>query len=388
MTLDKIVAIHSFPVWLPQTQTWMFNQVKYLPDIVEVHVVCERTEHLEQFAVPNLHCLQKVSRFRYYWEKSLRKLHLRHARGFLTSIARKTGGHIIHSHFGHIGWTNLVIARQVKIRHVVTFYGADVTLLPTQDKRWLSRYRELFDKADLFLCEGPHMATRLIQLDCPKEKVMVHHLGIEIDTIPYKPRRWKNGEPLRVLIAASFREKKGIPYALEALSRLQHIVPVEITIIGDAGSERSSKKEKRRILEMIANNGLQLKTRLLGYQPYSAFFDEAYQHHVFISPSVTASDGDTEGGAPISLIEMMATGMPVVSTLHCDIPEVVRYGIDNWLVEERDVAGLVKKMQWLIENKDDWENFLLAGRRHVAREFNALQQGERLAKIYHDVFDH
>jgi colanic acid/amylovoran biosynthesis glycosyltransferase len=298
------------------------------------------------------------------------------------------GAHIIHSHFGHIGWANLVIAQREKIRHVVTFYGADVSLLPTQDKRWLSRYRELFDKADFFLCEGPHMAKELIKLGCPKEKVKVHHLGIEIENIPYKPRRWQDGEPLRVLLAASFREKKGIPYALQALSLVQHIVPVEITIIGDAGSDRSSKKEKRRILEIIANNGLQLNTRLLGYQPYSTFFDEAYKHHVFISPSVTASDGDTEGGAPVSLIEMIATGLPVVSTSHCDIPEVVRYGIDNWLAEERDVPGLVSKMQWLIENTDKWENFLLEGRRHIAREFNALQQGKRLSKIYYDVFNH
>jgi len=387
MTPDKIVAIHSFPVWLPQTQTWMYNQVKYLPEAVEVHVVCERTEHLDQFAVPNIHSLQDVSRLRYFWERGLRKLELGHSLNFLTSIARKTDAHIIHSHFGDIGWMNLDAVRRAGVRHVVTFYGYDVNMLPTQNKKWLSRYGELFDQADAFLCEGPHMAQQLVKLGCPQEKVRVHHLGIEIEKIPYKPRQWHNGEPLRVLIASSFREKKGIPYALEALAQVQHELRLEISIIGDSNSEQRSQKEKQLMLGIIDRSGLGPKTRLLGFQPYSVLFDEAYKHHVFISPSVTASDGDTEGGAPVSIIDMMATGMPVVSTLHCDIPEVVQYGVENWLVKERDVTGLVNKIKWLIENSDEWNKMLSTGRKHVETEFSALQQGMKLENTYRNVLD-
>ncbi len=51
------------------------------------------------------------------------------------------------------------------------------------------------------------------------------------------------------------------------------------------------------------------------------------RHHLFLSPSVTAPDGDSEGGAPVSIIEAAATGMPVVSTTHCDIPQAVDDGV-------------------------------------------------------------
>ena len=112
--------------------------------------------------------------------------------------------------------------------------------------------------------------------------------------------------PLRVLIAGSFREKKGIPYALEALGRLQQEIPLEITIIGDA-SERG-EAEKLQILDTIKTHNLWPKTRMLGYQPHAILLEEAYRHHIFLSPSVTASDGDTEGGLPVSIIEMAATG--------------------------------------------------------------------------------
>jgi len=384
MNLDKIRAVHSFPIWLPQTQTWMYNQAKYLPGNVDVHVACEETRHLDQFAVPNIHNLKDISPLQYFWEMGLRKLRIRRKQNFLSSVISKTNADILHSHFGHIGWSNSRVAAYLSIRHIVTFYGTDVRMLPTRDQRWLYRYAELFDKADLFLCEGRHMAKELMGLGCRQEKIRIHHLGIDVETLPYRPRYLSDGEPLRVLIAANFREKKGIPYALEALAQLQRNMPVEITILGDAGPKLDSKREKRRILRTIERGRLKSRTRLLGYQPYSAFFDEAYKHHVFISPSVTASDGDTEGGAPVTLIEMIATGMPVISTIHCDIPEVVQYGMDDWLVNERDVTGLISKLEWLIDNKGNWNKFLTAGRGHVVEEFNAVRQGKRLAKIYED----
>ena len=79
-------------------------------------------------------------------------------------------------------------------------------------------------------------------------------------------------------------------------------------------------------MAVIEKHKLQSKIRMLGFQPYSVLLEEAYTHHIFLSPSVTASDGDTEGGAPVTLIEMLATGMPIVSTTHCDIPEIICKG--------------------------------------------------------------
>ena len=382
MEQAKIRVIHSFPVWLPQTQTWMYNQVKYLPGEVEVHVVCERTTNLDQFAIPNIHSLVEISRLQYLWERLLRKVKMPRLLRFLQTTIRNLNAQIVHSHFGDTGWTNMDSVQRSGARHVVTFYGYDVGMLPARHHKWLTRYRELFDQANLFLCEGPVMANRLIGLGCRPEKIRVHHLGVEVEKIEYRPRTWQKGEPLRILMAAGFREKKGFTYALKALSEFQHDVPIEITIIGDASSEPRSQQEKIRILNNIEDGNLKSITTMLGFRSHAVFFEEAYKHHVFLSPSVTASDGDTEGGAPVSIIEMMATGMPVISTAHCDIPEVVSYGIPNWLVEERDVSGLVDRLNWLIENWDRWDMFLKTGREHIEREFNAIRQGEQLANYY------
>lgn len=284
------------------------------------------------------------------------------------------------------------VAKKAGLKHIVTFYGLDVNYLPKLNHRWYERYNAMFKQVDRILCEGPYMAQCVIDLGCPEQKVRVHHLGINVDEIlfrprMFRPRMFRPGGPLRVLIASSFREKKGIPYGIEALGRLQHDIPVEITLIGDASSEPRSQAEKQKILATIEKYKLRDKIRMLGYQPHTVLFEEAYNHHVFLSPSVTASDGDTEGGAPVTIIEMLATGMPVVSTKHCDIPGIIKHGITGLLAEERDVDGLVRHLKWLIDHPEQWHDMAESGRRHVEAEFNARVQGERLAAIYKELYE-
>jgi colanic acid/amylovoran biosynthesis glycosyltransferase len=124
---------------------------------------------------------------------------------------------------------------------------------------------------------------------------------------------------------------------------------------------------------------------MLGYQPHASMIGEAYRHHLFLAPSVTSRDGGTEGGAPVSLIEMAATGMFVVSCRHCDIPEVILDGRTGFLAAERDVDGLVDCLLRAVRQPHSWGEFLNRGRVHIESQFSAIVQGERLADIYESV---
>jgi len=375
-------VIQSANVWLPQTETWMYNQTRYLPEDVESHIVCGKTENLDQFYLPNIHAIPSKSLlYRYACSglkgaKSLARLF------WLWRMCRKVKPDIVHSHFGNVGWLDSLVVRLTKSRHIVTFYGVDLSMFPKQDPQWIGRYNSLFKSANLFLCEGPHMVQCLINMGCPQNKVKVQHLGVEVEEISFKPREWRQSEPLRVLIAASFREKKGIPYALEALGRLQKDVPLEITIIGGATPDERSRKEKELILKVIEKYQMGHIVRMLGYQPYKMLFEETYKHHIFLSPSVTAKDGDAEGGAPVTIIEMAASGMPVVSTTHCDILGLFPEDERKFLAEERDVEGLLSLLRRLIEIKGEWKSTLMACREHIEKEFNCRTQGINLGNIY------
>jgi len=376
-------VVHSTPVWLPGTQTWIHTQVSHLPaDRVECHVVCERTENLEQFPVRNLHDFSAAGALERTWDRGLRRLGLRRHLGYLARTARRVGAELLHSHFGDVAWANLGAARAAGCRHVATFYGYDMSRL-AQSPAWRLRFRRLFDAVDRVLCEGPHMAARVVDLGCPESKMRVHHLGIELERLPFRPRSWARGAALKVLIAATFTEKKGIPYALAALGRMRRQVDLEVTVIGDARAESpESQREKRKILAAIAEHELGSNVRRLGFQPHARVIEEAYRHHLFLSPSVTAEDGDTEGGAPVSILEMAASGMLVVSTRHCDIPNVVEDGRTGLLAQERDVDGLADRMLLAVSEPQRWPEMLASARARIEAEFDARKQGERLAEHY------
>lgn len=381
----NLVVAHYVPVWLPQTQTWIHTQVSSLPAEVENHVICLRTKHLDQFPQPNLHTVSDGSIYTKVWNHLLMRSRLQRFPVNLLDVSRRFDVKVLHSHFGHSGWYNLHAAQKGGLRHTVTFYGFDLSHLPHQYPHWRNRYRELFDTVDLVFCEGRHMVQKAIDLGCPPEKARVHHLGIHPSRIQFQPRTWHPGDPLRVLLAASFKEKKGLPYALEALAILKEEIALEITIIGDATDDPQSQNEKQRILETIKRNNLASCTRLLGFQSHARMYAEAYQHHVFLSPSVTASNGDTEGGAPVSLIEMAASGMLIVSSRHCDIPEIVKDGTTGLLADERDVSGLVGCLNTLTQDPEQWLPMQKAARSHIEAEYNASIQGERLASYYRSI---
>src|SRR5262249_41516526 len=161
-------------------------------------------------------------------------------------------------------------------------------------------------------------------------------------------------------------EKKGIPYAIEALGILRSDVDVHVTIVGDAGTEPGGIEEKVKILSAINRSGLGECTKLIGYVDRARLHELAYEHHIFLHPSVTASNGDTEGGAPVCIAEMLATGMPVVSSQHCDIPEVMGAGNRGFLARERDSMDIAACMRRILSVADSWDRLCRANRDWIA----------------------
>jgi colanic acid/amylovoran biosynthesis glycosyltransferase len=126
--------------------------------------------------------------------------------------------------------------------------------------------------------------------------------------------------------------------------------------------------------------------RLLGYQPRDTVFAEARRHDLFLAPSLTAGDGDTEG-TPVTIMEMMAAGIPVASTRHSDIPELVHHGRTGLLAPEHDPAALAATIEEHLDHVDLWRSMLDAARAHIEDGFDSVNQGIALARLYGEVVD-
>lgn len=381
-TIKKPKVAHSVECWLPVTQTWLYTQIVSLPQEIESHIICDRKENFEQFPVCNLCCMEDVSGdFRFLIERLQWKVFRRRHSNFWHRTARHLRPAVWHSNFAHQAWRDRQVIEDCGAKHVVSVYGADISQDPNKPP-WDKRIPEVLRQVDLVLCEGPFMAKQVIALGCPSERVKVHHLGVPLERIPFQPRRWQRGTPLRVLIVGTFREKKGITYALEALAKVASKFELEVTVIGDAAAKHGDDQEKARIMKVLDRNNMMSKTRLLGFQSYASVLEEAKRHHIFLSPSVQAADGDNEGGSPVVITEMAASGMMIVSSRHCDIPEVIPDGVAGLLADEKDIEGLVRHILWLINNPESWQLIQQSARSHIEKEYNSLIQGERLAMIY------
>ena len=322
-SIMKTVIHYTGDSYLPITETWIYGQIKNLKRYQPI-VYTPETQNLDIYPTEEIRSLELKDGlgdlptfFNKGWNKLFNFYPL-----FVFSLI-KDGPDLVHAHFGPSGYGFLKLKSIFKLPLITSFYGYDLSRVPHQNSKWKLRYRKLFKEGDCFLVEGHYMKKCLTELGCPQEKITVQHLGIDLERIKFVPRKLERSDKICVLIAGSFREKKGIPYAIEAFGRVGQAYPqlkLELTIVGDSTGAPREKEEKDKILMAIKKYRLDDCVRMMGYQPHSVFLREVERHHIFLSPSVHARDGDTEGGVPVSIIEASASGMPILSTNHCDIP--------------------------------------------------------------------
>jgi colanic acid/amylovoran biosynthesis glycosyltransferase len=79
-------------------------------------------------------------------------------------------------------------------------------------------------------------------------------------------------------------------------------------------------------------------------------------------------------------MEAMAAGMPVLSTLHTGIPELVEEGTSGFLVPERDIPALTARLLELMRAPERWAAFGTRGRARVEAEFDVDVLNDGLAR--------
>lgn len=370
----KPVVAHLRRQYLPLTEPWLYNQIVNLKRY-EPLVMAQSTMNLDKFPTQNICSIPERNIILKIFDKiNIRSTGLYPTRYF-ENIIRENNVQLLHAHFGTEGYNYLKLKKKLNLPMITTFYGFDVSKTP-KIPYWKKRYDRLFQEGNLFLTEGNNMKKELIKLGCPENKIIVQHLGVDLNIFNFTPRTFPKDGNITILIAGSFREKKGIPYAIQAFSKVKIDHPdIQLRILGDGPM-------RNQIESLISKLGISSSVTLLGYQPHNIFLNEAASAHIFMLPSITAQNGDTEGGAPVSILEAQATGLPVISSYHADIPEVVVDGKSALLAPEKDVETLAKHLEYLVEHPELWVSMGRIGREHVEQEYDLKVQVEKLENIY------
>ena len=291
----------------------------------------------------------------------------------------KKSYNIIHCHFGHNG-RKILVLRELGLlqgKLSVTFHGVDVSKrIQIQGDRI---YDELFAKAELFLPISDNWKHKLIKLGYDEKKIIVHRMGIDCEHFSFIPRRLHPDGKVRLVTICRLVEKKGVEYGIRAVAELAKTQPnIEYHIIGDG---RLKNQLQQLVLELNVGN----LVKLHGWQQQSEIINFLKSSDIFLAPSVTSREGDQEG-IPVVLMEAMARGLPVVSTQHSGIPELVKDGVSGFLVPERDVDGLVEKLNYLIEHPEVWSEMGRAGRMYVQEHHDIHKLNDRLVEIYQELY--
>ncbi len=106
--------------------------------------------------------------------------------------------------------------------------------------------------------------------------------------------------------------------------------------------------------------------------------------HIFLHPSETPPDQNQEG-VPNSVLEAMATGLPVVGTKHGGIPEAVEHGRGGLLVEERDFEALATALKEIAQSSAAFREMGMLGSEFVVSNFEQSAQIRELERHYDEV---
>ncbi|MCD6398575.1 MAG: glycosyltransferase [Candidatus Aenigmarchaeota archaeon] len=289
---------------------------------------------------------------------------------------------VLHAHFGYSGPEVLPIKRKTNLPLVTTFYGQDVSEMAEME-RWKKAYAQLFREGDLFLVEGPHMRNRLLEIGCPYEKTHIQRIALRIDNYPFRYRIPKGrDENIKILFCGTFGEKKGLLFALDAVRRARaRFNNLEFRIIGDG-------LLRPQVEQFINQYKMQNYTELLGFQAHQAMIEEMNSADIFIHPSVTAANNDSEGGAPTTILEAQACGLPILSTSHADIPNVVVPEKSALLSPERDTDSLEKNLITLLNEQERWAEMGQIGRQFIEKYHDITEEVTGLERLYFKLSNH
>ncbi|WP_164984954.1 glycosyltransferase [Ammoniphilus sp. CFH 90114] len=350
--MRKVAVIRS--VFLPISETFIYNELTNLKKTKAI-LCTQRRINKKEFPFKRVYKYKK--------------------REQLERILRKRKIKLIHARFGTIGVAVLPVKKKLGIPMLTSFHGSD---LPTNRKRsdtYRKELKQLFKSGEGFTVPSKDMKRILIRFGCPKKKIHIQYSGINVNEFGFKKRALNKREKIIILSVGRLVEKKGMKYLLSAFSRVHKQFPkVELRIVGDGPLKKELKRRARK-------KGIRDKVHFLGRLSHEKVQKEMQKAHIFVLASIKAKGGNQEG-IPNVIKEAMACGLPVVSTWHGGIPELVEHKKTGYLVKEKDKKALAESILKLIHHPERWGEMGRRGRDKVLKQFNMKHQVRKLERLY------
>ena len=292
----------------------------------------------------------------------------------LMKLLKRRPADLMHVYFGHTGVHLLPFIQEWKQPCVVSFHGMDIQPRPQQEG-FDAQMQALLQTVPLVLARSYSLMAGLQMLGCPNDKLRLNRTGIPLEDFPFYQRPMPADGSWRFVQACRLIEKKGLKTALRAFAEFHAGHPKAKFII--AGDGPMKVELEKMIAELELNEAVELRG-FLAQAELAALYRSS---HVFLHPSEMPPDQNQEG-VPNSMLEAMATGLPVVATTHGGIPEAVSHERTGLLVPERDPSALHAALCAITSDSAHLYILGQAASHSVRQEFEQGKQIERLEGFY------
>ena len=282
----------------------------------------------------------------------------------------------ILANFGPSGVALLPVVRNTDIKLVVHFHGYDA-----HKHQILSEFREdyinLGRVCHKIIVVSDKMKNALIKIGIPRSKIALLCYGV--DPLLFLPKSNSSNEQTFFSVGR-FVDKKAPYLTLLAFAQVLNEYPKCKLVLAGNGELLEATRN------MAIALGMQKSVEFPGVlqpQQIASHMRKAlcYVQHSLV-PEVGPNRGDSEG-TPVAILEALMTGIPVISTRHAGITDVVVEGKSGYLVKERDVKGMAKAMKLLCAQPEKAKEMGLYARKDAMEKYTLDKYIHGLKEILH-----
>jgi glycosyltransferase involved in cell wall biosynthesis len=296
---------------------------------------------------------------------------------FITALRTAGKSQVLHAFWSLAGIVSVMVSLFRPKPVVITLWGSDLLILKIPILSYF--FRSILSRADVIICENQHFKSQLSELKFQNENILVIPNGIDIDH--FKPRDKLSARAtlklpendLIILSTGSLTKNKGHIYLIQALSDLlQKRDDVHLRIVGGGDECESLANEINRLK-------LNKKIDLVGCAPRESIATWLNAADIFVLPSL-------HEGTPNSLLEAMATGLPVISSATGGIPHIIVDGLNGFLVAPANANEIKEKLTPLINSSELRDHIGKQARLKIMSDFGSWEEhAKKLHNTYHQL---
>lgn len=293
----------------------------------------------------------------------------------IVRLLKKEGIDVLLAEYGSAGAELHGICRSAGVPIVPVFHGYDA-YREDMLKRY-GVYKELFAGASRIVAVSHAMAEQLKAVGAPEEKLVYNPCGADLGIFTCGDA---TKAPPHFVTIGRFVDKKAPHLTILAFERVVRSRPdARLTMIGDG-------ELLEACVQLVRALKLTDKVDLCGRKDQAWIGEALLRSRAFVQHSLVTSANDREG-TPVAVLEAMAAGLPVVSTRHGDIVEMVKHGERGLLCAEGDIEGMAENMLKLVDDAPLAGLMGRAGSTYVRTEHGVERRASELQNILQEVVD-